>query len=269
MAELPNIGKHCSVGSCKLLDFLPFACDGCKKIFCSEHRVKDVHCCSSEYISKATGEFSGVKGYDCSLLGCKKRELTPIMCEKCRLSFCLSHRHEVDHNCSKLEKTDTTTSVSRTAEHVKTILESKTGESSKRRQGVKNAKMAAKVSLMKMKMKSLGDPGCPEAERVYFQVYPPLECQKPEQPLYFSKVWTIGRAIDSIAERLKLPNKNNVQDAKNLKHVLHEKLKILEKSLDELQMEHIHWFPSQSWYMTRNCAFFLRTLVLYLPQTVI
>ncbi|XP_052229301.1 AN1-type zinc finger protein 1-like isoform X3 [Dreissena polymorpha] len=187
MAELPNIGKHCSVGSCKLLDFLPFACDGCKKIFCSEHRVKDVHCCSSEYISKATGEFSGVKGYDCSLLGCKKRELTPIMCEKCRLSFCLSHRHEVDHNCSKLEKTDTTTSVSRTAEHVKTILESKTGESSKRRQGVKNAKMAAKVSLMKMKMKSLGDPGCPEAERVYFQVYPPLECQKPEQPLYFSK----------------------------------------------------------------------------------
>ena len=66
--------------------------------------------------------------------------------------------------------------------------ESKTGESSKRRQGVKNAKMAAKVSLMKMKMKSLGDPGCPEAERVYFQVYPPLECQKPEQPLYFSKV---------------------------------------------------------------------------------
>jgi hypothetical protein len=35
----------------------------------------------------------------CSLKGCKKRELMPIQCKTCRMSYCISHRLEQDHSC--------------------------------------------------------------------------------------------------------------------------------------------------------------------------
>ncbi|KAL9998738.1 putative transcription regulator A20-like family [Helianthus debilis subsp. tardiflorus] len=28
----PDLGKHCSVDDCKLIDFLPFTCDCCNKL---------------------------------------------------------------------------------------------------------------------------------------------------------------------------------------------------------------------------------------------
>ena len=30
--QFPDLGKHCSVDDCKLIDFLPFTCDRCKKV---------------------------------------------------------------------------------------------------------------------------------------------------------------------------------------------------------------------------------------------
>lgn len=30
--EFPDLGKHCSLDNCSQLDFLPFTCDGCKKV---------------------------------------------------------------------------------------------------------------------------------------------------------------------------------------------------------------------------------------------
>lgn len=35
----------------------------------------------------------------CSLKGCKVKELVPCICQKCRLNFCLKHRHSQDHYC--------------------------------------------------------------------------------------------------------------------------------------------------------------------------
>ena len=34
-----------------------------------------------------------------SKAGCKQRELTAVVCPKCGLTFCLSHRHPPDHDC--------------------------------------------------------------------------------------------------------------------------------------------------------------------------
>jgi len=31
--DLMSIGKHCFVSNCRLLDYLPFTCDLCKKEF--------------------------------------------------------------------------------------------------------------------------------------------------------------------------------------------------------------------------------------------
>ena len=33
-------------------------------------------------------------------IGCKTKELVKITCDNCRLTFCLKHRHESDHECA-------------------------------------------------------------------------------------------------------------------------------------------------------------------------
>ncbi|PVH65066.1 hypothetical protein PAHAL_2G416300 [Panicum hallii] len=35
--EFPNLGKHCSVGDCNQIDFLPFTCDRC------DHALEDIN----------------------------------------------------------------------------------------------------------------------------------------------------------------------------------------------------------------------------------
>ena len=41
----PDLGRHCSVKDCHLLDFLPFRCDSCKLCFCLDHRSYENHNC--------------------------------------------------------------------------------------------------------------------------------------------------------------------------------------------------------------------------------
>ncbi|KAF9331266.1 zinc finger, AN1-type domain [Podila minutissima] len=36
----------------------------------------------------------------CNAKGCKNRSAIPIICQKCRLNYCLKHRLEGDHSCS-------------------------------------------------------------------------------------------------------------------------------------------------------------------------
>lgn len=121
--ELSNVGKHCEVSTCRQLDFLPFTCDNCKKIFCSEHRKYENHKCSipkpmrdkvvpvcplcEKPISVQPGEdidriidlhiTSGCKDErkekiftnKCSFKSCKHRELIAISCKQCKQNYCL------------------------------------------------------------------------------------------------------------------------------------------------------------------------------------
>ena len=44
-ADLMSVGMHCSFSECGQLDFLPFRCNGCQKIFCLDHRTASAHQC--------------------------------------------------------------------------------------------------------------------------------------------------------------------------------------------------------------------------------
>jgi len=105
-----NIGKHCSLQECKQLDFLPFECDACKKIFCLEHRTSEAHKCPNqnrdiEENKVNTQDISKSKhSYSCQKSGCKGHELIEIRCISCRLRFCVKHRLEQDHSCKGLQK---------------------------------------------------------------------------------------------------------------------------------------------------------------------
>uniref|UniRef100_F6R192 AN1-type zinc finger protein 2A n=1 Tax=Ciona intestinalis TaxID=7719 RepID=F6R192_CIOIN len=139
--ELPHLGKHCTEPTCNLLDFLPMQCDACEKIFCKDHFHYDHHKCESSYkkdvqvpvcplcgkpVPVPRGETPDIKvgehidrdcqsdpakkkrkAYSnrCSAPKCKQHELMPVICNDCRLNYCLRHRHPLDHNCKGFQKT--------------------------------------------------------------------------------------------------------------------------------------------------------------------
>ena len=37
--DLMGVGRHCANPHCQQIDFLPFQCNTCKKVYCLEHRV--------------------------------------------------------------------------------------------------------------------------------------------------------------------------------------------------------------------------------------
>ncbi|KAL1188590.1 Zinc finger AN1 domain-containing stress-associated protein 12 [Cardamine amara subsp. amara] len=132
----PDLGEHCQNPDCKLLDFLPFTCDGCKLVFCLEHRSYKSHGCSkSDHGSRTvsicetcsiaietTGfDKEGIKSLlqkhersgDCDP-NKKKKPMCPvkrcreiltfannITCKDCGVKFCLKHRFPTDHVCNK------------------------------------------------------------------------------------------------------------------------------------------------------------------------
>lgn len=129
--ELPHLGTHCAEVTCNKLDFLPFTCNLCKKEFCVDHHKYTAHNCTESYRADAQvpicplcdqpvpskrGEAPDLavnehmenncknkkkKIYTnkCSAEGCKTKEMIPVLCDSCRLNYCLRHRHPTDHEC--------------------------------------------------------------------------------------------------------------------------------------------------------------------------
>jgi hypothetical protein len=60
----------------------------------------------------------------------------------------------------------------------------------------KDSKTAAKVALMKMKMKATGVKGTPETEKVYMLIYLPKDSKLAAKPIYFSKVYTLSKLFN-------------------------------------------------------------------------
>ncbi|KAJ0965344.1 hypothetical protein J5N97_026482 [Dioscorea zingiberensis] len=128
----PELGAHCSYEDCNQLDFLPFRCDGCQKVFCLEHRKYIEHACPrAEHksriviicevctmsIEKKIGEEDATileqhqKAGQCDVTKkhkpkCPVRRCKEILtftnnstCKVCNLKVCLKHRFPSDHQC--------------------------------------------------------------------------------------------------------------------------------------------------------------------------
>ncbi|KAK9107958.1 hypothetical protein Syun_023969 [Stephania yunnanensis] len=131
----PELGSHCQQSDCNQLDFLPFNCDGCQKVFCLEHRSYKSHeCPKADHNSRkvivceicsvaieTTGkdneaDVKGVleeheKSGDCDPSK-KRKPKCPVKrckqvltfsnnstCKVCQLKVCLAHRFPADHAC--------------------------------------------------------------------------------------------------------------------------------------------------------------------------
>ncbi|KAK1630541.1 hypothetical protein QYE76_004856 [Lolium multiflorum] len=131
----PDLGAHCDREDCNQLDFLPFDCDGCGKVFCAEHRTYLGHGCAratdqgrTVVVCEACGdaiERAAGAGTDAEILeaharsrrGCDPaRKLKPrcparrcketltfsnsSVCKGCGHKVCLKHRFPADHECA-------------------------------------------------------------------------------------------------------------------------------------------------------------------------
>ncbi|XP_076352999.1 AN1-type zinc finger protein 1-like isoform X3 [Tachypleus tridentatus] len=188
MAEFPDLGKHCHISSCNKLDFLPFCCDYCHRDFCLEHHSPVIHHCDAlqnKPAGKKTSTTESLK-QKCCVKTCNQKELISVTCNFCGEIVCLHHRHQVDHSCVKIVSPEEP--MKKTTELVRNILESKHAQPQKKAlQGRKSASTAAKVQLMKLKMKAVGDNSLPQTERIYFQVFLPKRHTNKEKAFYFSK----------------------------------------------------------------------------------
>ncbi|EDV29400.1 uncharacterized protein TRIADDRAFT_51674 [Trichoplax adhaerens] len=138
--DLLSIGRHCSVKDCNQLDFLPFTCNDCHKIFCLNHRSHVAHQCKAfadKDVKIATcplcdklirrdpklnlndqverhimsgckdnvASEGSSKSNKCSMKQCRTHELIPFKCLRCHHDYCARHRHMEDHHCHTIPVT--------------------------------------------------------------------------------------------------------------------------------------------------------------------
>lgn len=215
MAEL-DIGKHCSVAACNLLDFLPVKCDKCQFFFCKEHHFYEYHNCL-KLVERDVPENQKFVQYQCSYRNCEKTELVDVKCSECQKNFCFQHRCQPDHDCIELQN-KMKDKMPETSKLIQNILGSARSNGielgTKKIVSEKSRATAAKLALMKMKQKAVGDQGLPMDQRFYFSV----SCSEKSSSscVFFDRHWTVGRTVDALAKTFKLHNTNNIQNAPKL-----------------------------------------------------
>ncbi|XP_006563431.1 AN1-type zinc finger protein 1 [Apis mellifera] len=214
--EFPNIGARCSIKDCKQLNFLPFECNHCHDLFCKEHFHVSSHKCLS-FKDKITYTKIKASNYICSEEFCKEISPIEMQCIKCKKHFCLQHRY---HGCLEYTNEEKTTKLKKWQIPKKQFAEAKAivdEEISNTLKKSKNTAMANKVRLMRLKGSAVGVKNIPMNERCYFLVYLPTTISNkhigPSKSIYVNINWTIGKAIDSIADILKISNNNNLAKA--------------------------------------------------------
>ncbi|XP_065560996.1 AN1-type zinc finger protein 1-like [Artemia franciscana] len=200
MAELPDLGKHCGLGSCKQIDFLPILCNFCQTYFCKEHIFTDDHLCKAVN-SSAPKVLGKIGTHECSFPNCCHRDVSRLECPGCSKHFCLTHRFPDTHSC--ISYVPPKEYMPETSKLVRKIQE-KAVQLSRPMVG-KSSKMSAKVQLMKIKQKAIGLNNIPQEEKVFFLV----KSEKGDIPVFVSKYWSVGKAVDSIASLCNVVNNNH------------------------------------------------------------
>ncbi|GJQ76568.1 hypothetical protein Trydic_g2265 [Trypoxylus dichotomus] len=176
--------------------------------------------------------------YDCSHDGCKSTSIVPLICDRCQKHFCIQHRHITE--CKPVDDKTVAESKRKILIPVEQFNKAKasvdkeldnTLENAKRK--AKNVETANKVQLMRIKNKAVGLKTIPIVDRVYFNIKYPSNIADRISPVFVSKTWSIGRAIDAIAEEIKVPNNNNQATALKLRLFRGDNGQILTASMFE------------------------------------
>ena len=213
--EFPDLGKNCSFLSCKQLDFLPIECIKCNLFFCKDHCLPFHHKCIKLVEEVKSDVVSNVpKSYPCTFSECKERELAPISCNLCYIQLCLKHRLPTDHDCVK-QTIKKPSSLTPQEKVIKITGKELCTTKPSGRVGKKSSTTASKIVEMKLKMKAKGDNNIPVDERIYFDIQ--IIPKSLNEPMFFSKMHSVGKIIDIIACTVKLKNENHLANSLKLR----------------------------------------------------
>lgn len=129
-ADLMSVGRHCAVPDCQQIDFLPFKCGSCGKVYCLEHRMCPCRSASQDTVlvcplcarsvivppgqdpdvvfDRHTRSECDPSNYDkvhrkprCTAPGCREKltSTNSYTCRDCGVTVCLRHRLPADHKC--------------------------------------------------------------------------------------------------------------------------------------------------------------------------
>lgn len=228
--EFDFLGERCSLPNCRRHDYLPFTCSKCNHVFCSEHGTPASHNCSSLKTTptpsssatpvalvplpcKACGEIvtqipanasaaakaAALRAHKpdcahtrknapiCGVPDCKERLSSPITCRDCSIAYCVRHRSAVRHNC--------------------VALKANNNKSQERNiPVVAPSRFVPKKKVPNSAIHPYGDPSVEGHNRVYCELTLKTAnaCAR-KYYFFFSKRWTVGRALDSISQRVQVP----------------------------------------------------------------
>jgi hypothetical protein len=151
-------------------------------------------------------------------------------CTRCNRNYCLSHRHEEQHDCSTL--TPIGARPTTVQQHTQTALsklklwaENKRAEDAKRRNAPKktgffgglgaskpSAAAAAQLELNALKRVAKGDAKVAPEKRIYLYVEASSDTTKAKFPtgkFFYNKDISVGRVLDMAAKALMVENVNN------------------------------------------------------------
>lgn len=219
--SLMNIGKNCS--ECHALDFLPYTCEYCHRVFCADHRKLDAHKCPGKT------EFNSGKARSPSPTGPSASSLFPdrekdrkridelIKTAKPLATTILDKQFRVGDVAAK-----TPNAFSKLAKFL-SIQKSKKPSSVGK---LFSKQLLAAAQLHTLKKDAKGDVKVAAAERAHLwvvyvdsssakteseetDVLSQIQVEKDRKPVYVSQNWSVGRALDSVADTLRIKNYNN------------------------------------------------------------
>ncbi|KAK6456251.1 uncharacterized protein RJT20DRAFT_5644 [Scheffersomyces xylosifermentans] len=227
-----DIGKNCS--KCSELDFLPFHCEFCNLTFCSKHRTLESHDCAGiEKFQRSRTSSPPYEGPSAKTLfpdsDQRKRVLnerlnnakpkpTNILDKQFRVGDIAAYTPNAFSKLNKFLKIQREKSKSSSSTLGK-IFNSKPRAAS-------NNKV---VELAQLRKQAKGDSKISVNDRVYIWAlyvngqkdsesnsnsresdeFSRINVEKDRKPIFVSKNWVVGRALDSIADNLQIKNINN------------------------------------------------------------
>lgn len=197
---LMNLGKHCH--KCSELDFLPFHCEFCNHTYCSKHRTLDLHGCVRPSSPVGNSDYSGPTAASLFPDRAKHQQMLDDLL-KAPTATTIAGLLGVGDSKNALTKLTKFLHIQRTKRQKRSFFLKKTPNKV--------------VELASIKKVARGGP-VPEADRVYLWVLfvdrneddmDKIDAEKERRGVWVSKNWSVGRALDSLADVLGIMNYNN------------------------------------------------------------
>lgn len=203
-----NLGKHCY--KCQQLNFLPFHCEFCNHVYCSQHRSLDVHNCVGRPQSPSNGGNNTYSGPTAASLFPDKEKRQKEL-EK-RLELSKLSATTIEEKATKTGKSSAITKLTKFL-HLQKLSRKKLSLLFSRPKATN--KVAETSSIKKV---AKGPNNVSQTDRIYVWVLyvnrnedeiEKINPEKERKGVWVSKNWTIGRALDSVADVVGIMNHNN------------------------------------------------------------